>query len=278
MVDTTVDLDTPPVSPFDDDGNPDLVIIDDKDLSWDDDPKWWDADPKEEPKEVKEEDPKDDDEPAKKEGDQKNPKPTDGKVTISQKELDDLREANRQSTQEGQKLAWVDRVRVDKYDFIKLYESDQAIAAKVLQHVGEEKDPRILYNELRKEKYGESDAVVQKEEILRVIEQKEIKKEFGKLIRSTGLDLDSKTWKEFTKEYDFLTDNWKRVTSDNVESFVVKAMKLAWVKDIGQQKAAIERSIVWAGQAPKSSTTDAPKVKWSFFDSFDKKGPSDWYK
>jgi len=33
MVDTTVDLDTPPVSPFDDDGNPDLVIIDDKDLS-----------------------------------------------------------------------------------------------------------------------------------------------------------------------------------------------------------------------------------------------------
>lgn len=256
MVDTTeLDLETAPVSPFTEQDDW-IEFIDEEEEDW--------STPKE-------------DEPDK-EDDEESAKPEDEEIKLSKKDYEALKEANRQSTQEGQKLAWVDRVRVDKYDFIKLYEADQAIAAKVLQHVGEEKDPRLLYNELRKEKYWEDDRVVQREELLQAIEEKEIKKEFNKMIKATWLDLDSKSGKAFTEEYNFLTDNGKRVTSENVDSFVSKAMKLSWVKNIAQLKEKTDKELLWAGTTTsKNTNTDGAKVKWSYFDSFEKKWPSSWY-
>lgn len=205
------------------------------------------------------------------------PEETDDKITLSKKDYELMKETNRQSTQEAQKLLWVDRVRTDKYDFIKLYESDRSIAERVLQHVGEEKDPRLLYNELRKEKYGEDDKEVQKAELLDAIEQKEIKKEFNRILKANGLDLESKAGLAFKEEYDFLTDNGKRVTSENVESFTSKAMKLAWVKDIAQMKAKTDKELLGAGNSTKATNTTTTKEKWSFFDQFNKGGPSKWY-
>lgn len=250
-----LDLDEAPISPFtEQDDGIELVDDDEEDVIT-------------EP--VKENDVKEGgDEPA---------KPLD-KVELTREEYEQLKESNRQSTQEGQKLAWVDRVRVDKYEFIKLYEADQAIALKVLQHVGEEKDPRLLYNELRKEKYWEDDKVVQREELLREIEQRDIKKEFNRLIKWIWLDLETKSGKAFTEEYNFLTDNGKRVTSDNVDSFVTKAIKLAGIKPIADQKAKVDKELLWAWHSTKATNSENTKQKGSFFDSFEKWGPSGRYK
>ena len=217
----TNDLDTAPETPFTEDEE--IELSDDKgDTLIDEDDDVQEADTKSDVK----------------------PEETDDNITLSKKDYELMKETNKQSTQEAQKLLWVDRVRTDKYDFIKLYESDRSIAEKVLQHVGEEKDPRALYNELRKEKYGEDDKEVQKAELLDAIEQKEIKKEFNRILKANGLDLESKAGKAFKEEYDFLTDNGKRVTSENVDAFASKAMKLAGVKDIAQMKAKTDKELL----------------------------------
>lgn len=260
MVDTNTDLDTAPKTPYTDDDEAEIVIddeetpedVDDEDGEPD---QWKEADPKGEAK----------------------PEDGDELVQISKKELSTMKQSYTESTQEAQKLHRVDKVRVDPYEFIKLYESDQAIAAKVLKHVWEEKDPRDLYNELRKAKFGEDDPKVQREELVRAAEEKFVKKEFGRLVKAAGIDLDTKSWKAFQEEYDFLTENGKRVSSDNVDTFVAKAMKLAGVKNISQVKAKTDKELIWAGSAGKSTIPGAANDKGSFFDSFDRKGPKDWY-
>lgn len=253
-----VDMESAPTSPFTDDDEEEIVIVDDDntDLVLDDetDPDQEPADKKGKPEEEEEE-----------------------TITIPKKDYEAIKLANKESTQEGQKLHWVDKVRVDPYEYIKLYESDQPMAKKVLEHTGVDQDPRELYNQLRKEKYGENDPIVQKEEILRVVEEKEIKREFNKIIKSSWIDLESKSGKSFQEEYDFLTDNGKRVTSENVDSFVSKAMKLSWFKPISQQKAKTDKELIGAGSSGKASWSAAPAAKGSFFDKFDKGWPANWY-
>lgn len=65
--------------------------------------------------------------------------------------------------------------------------------------------------------------------------------------------MESKTGKAFKEEYDLITDNGKRVTSDNVDVFISKAMKLAGVKSIDQQKAKTDKELLGAGTAAKGS-------------------------
>ena len=105
-------------------------------------------------------------------------------IQVSKADYDKLKNSYAESTKEAQKLNWVDRVRTDQFEFIKLYEADPKMAQKVVEHTKIQQDARELYLQLREEKYGEEDPKLQKEEILQAIEEKETKKEFNRLMKS----------------------------------------------------------------------------------------------
>ena len=196
-------------------------------------------------------------------------------VTIPKSELEEIKRSRNESYQEGQKLNWVTKIQSDKTEFIKLYESDKKMAQKVLDHFWVDSDPRTLYQTLRKEKFGENDSVFQKDEIMKEIEEKETKKEFGKIIKSLGIDLKTNKGKEFLDEYNFISNNGNKANTDNVETLINKAIKLSWVETVIQKKAKVDKELpVWHSNRniTKNTTTD------NFFDKFESKKPADWYK
>lgn len=195
-------------------------------------------------------------------------------ITISKKEFEDIKRAKNESYQEWQKLNWVTKIQSDKNQFIKLYESDKKMAQKVLDHFWETTAPEDLYSSLRRDMYGENDPVAQKEEILTEIERKNTKKEFAKLVKSQGIDLDSKKGKEFLEEYNLITDNGRKANTDNVELFVGKAIKLSDVETIQKKKAKSEKNAP-IGHSNRTSTKQSQQK--DIFDWFQWKKVNDWY-
>jgi len=199
--------------------------------------------------------------------------PEEDEVTRLRQEVEELRKAKNESYQEWQRLNWVTKIQADKFDYIKLYESDKKMAQKVLDHFGDDSDPRELYTNLRKEKFGEGDVESQKEEILYEIEKKNTKKEFTKLVKEAGIDLTSKKGKEFVEEYNLLTDNGRRVNTDNVETFINKAIKLSDIETIDTKQKRKEKELPVGHTTRNNAKPSKPKEILNFWGA----RPSEWY-
>lgn len=195
-------------------------------------------------------------------------------ITISKKEFEDIKRAKNESYQEWQKLNWVTKIQSDKNQFIKLYESDKKMAQKVLDHFWETTAPEDLYSSLRRDMYGENDPVAQKEEILTEIERKNTKKEFAKLVKSQGIDLDSKKGKEFLEEYNLITDNGRKANTDNVETFINKAIKLSDIETIDTKQKRKEKELPVGHTTRNNAKPSKPKEILNFWGA----RPSEWYK
>lgn len=198
----------------------------------------------------------------------------DDEITRLKKELEETKRAKDESYKEWQMLNWVSKVYADKYSYLKLYESDKKLAEKVLDHVWEDRTAEVLYMELRKEKFWDNDPQLQKIEIMRELEEKEVKKEFWRMIKSNWIDLKSKEWKLFMEEYNFISDNGKKTTTDNIETLFKKSIKLSGVETIANKKKRLDTELpVW--QSRRNSKKAPSKV--SILKQFEGKKPEDWY-
>lgn len=162
------------------------------------------------------------------------------------KENSALKEQQKASTKEAQKLHWISEVATDNTKFFKLYRSDKRQAEDVAKHFW--RNAKEFYEAI-KEKYGESndwidieDVEAKAEEIAdRKFAQKSLesfKKEYG---------IDGKLEKVWKSEFDGLME-WKDWKSEEVLKQAKRALKL--VRDTDEFQAELDKAgsrLAWAG-------------------------------
>lgn len=191
--------------------------------------------------------------------------------TYTQEEYDELlkensalKEQQKASTKEAQKLHWISEVATDNTKFFKLYRSDKKQAEAVAKHFGWSASD--FYNAI-KEKYWESDSWIDMEDVEakadEIAEKKFALKELDSFKKEYGIEWKfEKVWKT---EFDNLMD-WKKRVSEEVLKQAKRAFKLC--KDTDEFQDELNKSnsrlagawITWSSKAGIS----AWREKWPY--------------
>lgn len=191
--------------------------------------------------------------------------------TYTQEEYDELlkensalKEQQKASTKEAQKLHWISEVATDNTKFFKLYRSDKKQAEAVAKHFGWSASD--FYNAI-KEKYWESNDWIDMEDVEakadEIAEKKFAQKSLDSFKKEFGIEWKlEKVWKE---EFDGLMD-WKNWNSEEVIKQAKRALKLVRDTDEFQDemnKANSRLAGAWITGGSKADSS-AWKSKWPY--------------
>lgn len=162
------------------------------------------------------------------------------------KENSALKEQQKASTKEAQKLHWISEVATDNTKFFKLYRSDKRQAEDVAKHFG--RSAKEFYEAI-KEKYGESNDWIDIEDVEakaeEIADRKFAQKSLESFKKEYGIDWKlEKVWKT---EFDGLMD-WKEWKSEEVLKQAKRALKL--IRDTDEFQAELDKAdsrLAWAG-------------------------------
>lgn len=162
------------------------------------------------------------------------------------KENSALKEQQKASTKEAQKLHWISEVATDNTKFFKLYRSDKRQAEDVAKHFG--RSAKEFYEAI-KEKYGESNDWIDIEDVEakaeEIADRKFAQKSLESFKKEYGIDWKlEKVWKA---EFDGLMD-WKEWKSEEVLKQAKRALKL--IRDTDEFQAELDKAdsrLAWAG-------------------------------
>ena len=162
------------------------------------------------------------------------------------KENSALKEQQKASTKEAQKLHWISEVATDNTKFFKLYRSDKRQAEDVAKHFG--RSAKEFYEAI-KDKYGESNDWIDIEDVEakaeEIADRKFAQKSLESFKKEYGIDWKlEKVWKA---EFDGLMD-WKEWKSEEVLKQAKRALKL--IRDTDEFQAELDKAdsrLAWAG-------------------------------
>lgn len=159
-------------------------------------------------------------------------------VTLSKEEYDKLKQTEtdyKSSTKEAQKLHWIADVAVDNTKFVKLYNSDKAMAKLVAKHF--DRDADELYEEIK----GAENQGLSKDDIAReakaIAEKTVAKQTLDAFVKKYGIE--GKLGATFKEEFDGLMEN-KTWTPEEVEKQCKRALRL--VRDTDEFQKALNES------------------------------------
>ena len=173
--------------------------------------------------------------------------------TYTQEEYDELlkensalKEQQKASTKEAQKLHWISEVATDNTKFFKLYRSDKRQAEEVAKHFGW--SAKDFYDAI-KEKYWESNDWIDIEDVEakaeEIADKKFAQKSLDSFKKEFGIEWKlEKVWKA---EFDGLME-WKDWKSEEVLKQAKRALKL--VRDTDEFQAELDKAgsrLAWAG-------------------------------
>jgi len=175
-------------------------------------------------------------------------------VNLSQQEYDKLLKKSNaldSSTKEAQKLQWVDKIRSNPKEFVKLYDSDKRIAGEVAEHFNSiswdsytVEDYYKMQNQVSDNSTEDIDSKVEK-----LLNKREATKVYHDFETKNGI-WDDEFWKEFKDLYQDLIE-WKVQNAENVNKYAQIAIRelkqtskhLQWYKETMDQVEQI--SWIW---------------------------------
>ena len=201
----------------------------------------------------------------------------DTKLTELQKELEEVKNLLKESTKEWQVLGWMERIRGDKFAYIKLFDSDKKMAQMVATRFDDPRKPADIVRDLKAEMNGE-EPKDNKQDIEQLLNEREAKSTLKAMQKEYKLDAKSneKVKSAIMEEFEDLIDG-KDMTPENVEKYFKKAVRIVKKLDQHEEKlSSIELELQWVGAVGNVKGWAGAK-KWDFFSQFERQNHTSWY-
>lgn len=195
-------------------------------------------------------------------------------VTLTKSDYQKIQDQLKESTKEWQALLRMTRVQDDKFQFIKLYESDRKLADYVAKKFGEDRTATQVYKDLQAEwKGSKEDKPVGKEaDVEAILDKREATATLKALTKEYKLD---KAGNEDLKEaildkyQDFI--EWKPFNAETVSRYFKDAVRLVKRLPEHEDKLSLIDKELLGAWGMGNLSADTGKGKSSFFSQLDEK-------